>query len=195
MGNETQERPPEDSEQRHGNGGKNSQPAFGIQNPPGQLKVIRLKDGRRLVARDLIYRVDAKTAITVKKGFKTDYSSDPIGLLDWSQADIAGVVHDYLYQHPAKSRTSRPVHKKTGSGSRSPHMAHGGSVHCALTWATWASGFSVVCTGKATPRHLPSASHYCSFWELPGHFGRPASPVVRCLRQRSVFFWRWWASS
>lgn len=95
------ENPVGDSERRNGDGEKNSQPSFGIQNPPGPLKVVRLKDGRRLVARDLKYRVDAKTVITVKKGFKTDYSSDPIGLLDWSQVDVAGVVHDYLYQHPS----------------------------------------------------------------------------------------------
>ena len=29
----------------------------------------------------------------------TDFSSDPIGLLDWSKVGVAGVVHDYLYQN------------------------------------------------------------------------------------------------
>ena len=102
MSDNTQKKPSEDSEQRDRNDGKNSQSSFGIQDPPGPLKVIRLKDGRRLVTRDLEYRVGANTVITVKKGFKTDYSSDPIGLIDWSQADVAGVVHDYLYQHPGQ---------------------------------------------------------------------------------------------
>ena len=36
--------------------------------------------------------------------FKTDYSSDPIGLLDWSKVDVAGVVHDYLYRDPGTTR-------------------------------------------------------------------------------------------
>ena len=96
----TQEQTAENSQKRFGDSGNNSQPSFGIQTPPGPLKVVRLTDGRRLIARDLKYKVDSNTVITVKKGFKTDYSSDPIGLLDWSQVDVAGVVHDYLYQHP-----------------------------------------------------------------------------------------------
>ena len=72
---------------------------------PGPLRVERLCDGRRMLLRPLRYEVDGLT-ITVPTGFKTDFSSDPISLLDWSKVDVAGVVHDFLYQNPwiVKSR-------------------------------------------------------------------------------------------
>lgn len=75
---------------------------------PGPLQVERLPDGRRRLLRPLKYKVDGlKQPIEVPAAtdgdkFRTDYSSDPIGLLDWSKTDVAGVVHDYLYQNPGK---------------------------------------------------------------------------------------------
>ena len=54
--------------------------------------------------RALHYKVDGvEKPIVVRKGFETDFSSDPIGLLDWTKVDVAGVVHDYLYQHPGET--------------------------------------------------------------------------------------------
>lgn len=68
---------------------------------PGPLQVERLPDGRRQLLRVFNYEVDGvEEPISVPAAFVTDFSSDPIGLLDWSKVDVAGVVHDYLYQHP-----------------------------------------------------------------------------------------------
>ena len=54
--------------------------------------------------RALHYQIDGDDdPIVVPEGFVTDFSSDPIGLLDWSKVDVAGVVHDYLYQNPDES--------------------------------------------------------------------------------------------
>ena len=72
-----------------------------ISTDSGPLQVERMADGRRRLLRPLTYKVDGvDKPITVPAGFKTDFSSDPIGLLDWSKVDVAGVVHDYLYQRP-----------------------------------------------------------------------------------------------
>ena len=69
--------------------------------PPGPLQVERLPDGRRKLLRCLRYKVNGvKDPIEVCAGHVTDFSSDPIGLLDWSKVDVAGVIHDYLYQNP-----------------------------------------------------------------------------------------------
>ena len=74
-----------------------------ISNEHGPLQVKRLEDGRRELLNDLHYEVDGvDDPIVVHAGFKTDFSSDPIGLLDWSKVDVAGVVHDYLYQNPER---------------------------------------------------------------------------------------------
>lgn len=68
---------------------------------PGPLQVERLPDGRRKLLRPLHYQVDGEDeTIAVPAGFLTDYSSDPVGLLDWTKVDVAGVVHDYLYHCP-----------------------------------------------------------------------------------------------
>ena len=70
---------------------------------PGPLQVERLPDGRRRLLRPLPYKVDGvedPIEINDIEDFETDFSSDPIGLLDWSKVDVAGVIHDYLYQNP-----------------------------------------------------------------------------------------------
>ena len=70
---------------------------------PGPLQVERLGDGRRRLLRALRYEVDGEDdPVEVPEGFVTDFSSDPVGLLDWSKVDVAGVVHDYLYQNPKR---------------------------------------------------------------------------------------------
>ena len=70
------------------------------------LETIRMPDGRRMLVRDLKVRVKG-TTITVPQGFTSDFSSIPwfmSWLVHWSRVDIAGVVHDWLYQHGQRSR-------------------------------------------------------------------------------------------
>jgi hypothetical protein len=59
-----------------------------------------MEDGHRRLLRDLVIVV-AGELFTVPKGTETDFSSIPwFGrlLVRWSKVDIAGVVHDWLYQ-------------------------------------------------------------------------------------------------
>ena len=66
----------------------------------GELVTKRLEDGKR----QLINKIEAfslDTHIEVPKGFVTDFSSIPqvfASLIRWKRVDIAGVVHDRLYQ-------------------------------------------------------------------------------------------------
>lgn len=62
-------------------------------------------NGRRLrLTEELIY-VDGTLTVSVPAGFYTDFNSVPRGLWNffppWEYPE-AGVVHDYLYQHPGK---------------------------------------------------------------------------------------------
>ncbi len=66
----------------------------------GNLQTERQKDGRRRLLRDLVVEVEG-LLITVPAGTSTDFSTIPwFGrvLVRWSKVDIAGVVHDRLYQ-------------------------------------------------------------------------------------------------
>lgn len=66
----------------------------------GALQTQRLENGHRKLLRTLIVKVD-KEYISIPKDSKTDYSSIPgIGrvLVHWARVDIAGVVHDWLYE-------------------------------------------------------------------------------------------------
>jgi hypothetical protein len=72
----------------------------------GPLQTERMPDGRRRLLRDLVVEVDSER-ITVPQGAITDFSSIPwFGrmLVRWSKVDIAGVVHDWLYQRGTTSR-------------------------------------------------------------------------------------------
>ena len=72
----------------------------------GLLQTERQRDGRRLLLRDLVVDVDEQQ-ITIPAGTLTDFSSIPwFGriLVRWSKVDIAGVVHDWLYQTAFTSR-------------------------------------------------------------------------------------------
>ena len=81
----------------------------GVRCPPGSLQVERLPDGRRKLLRCLRYKVDGvEEVIEVPKGYVTDFSSDPIGLLDWSKVDVAGVIHDYLYSPCSDDGNGKP---------------------------------------------------------------------------------------
>lgn len=66
----------------------------------GPMQTERLHDGRRRLLRELVVEVDGKK-ITVDEGTETDFSTIPWPgrfLVHWSKVDIAGVVHDWLYQ-------------------------------------------------------------------------------------------------
>ena len=66
----------------------------------GPLWTERCPDGKRLLLRPLVVKPKNYGKITVPAGFITDFSSFPWGtrwVARWSKADIAGVVHDWLY--------------------------------------------------------------------------------------------------
>jgi hypothetical protein len=66
-----------------------------------RLQTERLPDGRRKLLVDLDVRVDEQTIFTIPAGTITDFSSIPWyarSFVEWSRVDIAGVVHDWLYQ-------------------------------------------------------------------------------------------------
>ena len=70
------------------------------------LQTERQRDGRRLLLRELVVEVGG-LMITVPAGTLTDFSSIPWfgrALVRWSKVDIAGVVHDWLYQTAFVSR-------------------------------------------------------------------------------------------
>lgn len=70
------------------------------------LQTERLEDGRRRLLRNLVVKVDGLT-ITVPVDNVTDFSSIPWfgrALVRWSRVDIAGVVHDWLYETGPVSR-------------------------------------------------------------------------------------------
>lgn len=72
----------------------------------GPLQIERQEDGYRLLLRDLVVIVDG-LEIAVPAGTLTDFSTIPwYGrvVVRWSKVDIAGVVHDSLYQTPVLSR-------------------------------------------------------------------------------------------
>jgi hypothetical protein len=67
----------------------------------GFLQTERLPSGKRRLIRDLIVEVEGKP-FTIPKDTRTDFSSIPaIGrmFVRWSKVDIAGVVHDWLYEN------------------------------------------------------------------------------------------------
>ena len=73
----------------------------------GSLQTERMDNGRRRLLRDLVVEV-AEERITIPTGTVTDFSTIPWfgrALVRWSKVDIAGVVHDWLYQTGATTRT------------------------------------------------------------------------------------------
>ena len=74
----------------------------------GPLQTERQPDGRRLLLRELVLNVEGKP-YTIPEATITDFSSIPwFGriLVRWSRVDIAGVVHDFLYQAQTVSRAA-----------------------------------------------------------------------------------------
>ena len=73
--------------------------------PP--LQTERMPDGRRKLLKELILKVEGKE-YPIEKGYVTDYSSIPwFGrfVIRWSKVDIAGVIHDWLYEKGSESRS------------------------------------------------------------------------------------------
>ncbi len=71
------------------------------------LKTERMPDGRRKLLRELALLVEGKE-YPIEKGYVTDYSSIPwFGrfVVRWSRVDIAGVIHDWLYEKGSGSRS------------------------------------------------------------------------------------------
>jgi hypothetical protein len=74
----------------------------------GPMRTERQSDGRRRLLRDLDVEVEA-TTYTIPEDTITDFSSIPwFGriLVRWSRVDIAGVVHDYLYEEQTVTRAA-----------------------------------------------------------------------------------------
>lgn len=72
----------------------------------GPLQTERLADGRRRLLRDVVIEV-AGERFKIPKGAETDFSSIPwFGrfLVRWSKVDLAGVLHDWLYQTGSTTR-------------------------------------------------------------------------------------------
>lgn len=72
----------------------------------GPLRTERLSDGDRKLLRDLVVGVGPDT-YHIPEGFVSDFSSIPTALfwiVRWSKVDIAGVVHDYIYETAIENR-------------------------------------------------------------------------------------------
>ena len=70
------------------------------------MQTERQTNGSRRLLRDLVVEVEDEE-VTVPEDTTTDFSTIPwFGriLVRWSKVDIAGVVHDFLYQSGTKSR-------------------------------------------------------------------------------------------
>lgn len=71
------------------------------------LAVERLDNGKRRLLRELAVELRDGSVLRVPKGFITDYSSFPWfsrWIVRWSKVDIAGVIHDFLYQRNGITR-------------------------------------------------------------------------------------------
>ena len=65
------------------------------------LQTERMPKGRRFLLRGIEVYVEGFGVVSVPEGYVTDYSSIPFWarwVVRWSRVDIAGVVHDYLYE-------------------------------------------------------------------------------------------------
>ena len=72
--------------------------------PP--LQTERLPDGKRKLLRELALLVEGKK-YPIEEGYVTDYSSIPCFarfIVRWSRVDIAGIIHDWLYEKGPENR-------------------------------------------------------------------------------------------
>lgn len=81
-----------------------------LMDPPGRPHVEILADGRRRLLRKLMLRIDKKKLI-IPRDFVTDYSSWPRILPGpaFHRIDVAGIVHDMLFQKGTWGNDGRPV--------------------------------------------------------------------------------------
>ena len=78
--------------------------------PPGPLQVERLPDGKRRLLRALNLQILADK-VHIPVGFVTDFSSWPRLFPGprFQKVDIAGVVHDWCFQHATLGWKGRPI--------------------------------------------------------------------------------------
>ncbi len=72
----------------------------------GALQTERRPDGKRKLLRPLVVDIGS-SKLTIHQGFVTDFSSIPTlfqWVVHWSKVDVAGVVHDHLYNRGTPSR-------------------------------------------------------------------------------------------
>lgn len=110
--------------------------------PP--LQTERMPDGRRKLLRDLVLLVEGKE-YPIEEGYITDYSSIPwFGrfVVRWSRVDIAGVIHDWLYEKGSGSRSEadRVWRVVARSGKHHANCLQAGICWFALrvcAWCAW----------------------------------------------------------
>ena len=105
----------------------------------GPLWTERRSDGRRLLLRPLVVNIESHGKITVPAGFVTDFSSFPRGtrwIARWSKADIAGVVHDWLYAEGStgKEKADQIWKEVALSGKHSTNGLQAWLGHRGLAW-------------------------------------------------------------
>jgi len=110
----------------------------------GALQTERLGDGRRKLLRELVVEVESEN-FTVPQNTETDFSTIPwLGrlLVHWSKVDIAGVVHDWLYQsgHTSRAHADRVWRITAISGEHHANAVQGWAGWLALRlfgWIAW----------------------------------------------------------
>ena len=80
------------------------------------LQTLKWTDGSRVLLKPLVVDVlGYRIRIEADEDFKTDFSSiPPFGrwIVRWSRVDVAGVVHDWLYQTVGRGSVSTELHKE-----------------------------------------------------------------------------------
>ncbi len=98
------------------------------------LQTERLSSGRRKLLRELTIKIDNKQ-VFVYKGSSSDFSTIPwFGrfVVRWSKVDVAGVVHDWLYQ------TGKSTRKEADMIWRQVAMSGEHSANACQAWVCWA---------------------------------------------------------
>ena len=98
------------------------------------LQTERLANGRRRLLRDLVVEVDGEQ-YTVPVDTDTDFSTIPWfgrALVHWSKVDVAGVVHDWLYQTGYTSRAHADAVWRTVALAGDHHA------NAFQAWTAWA---------------------------------------------------------
>ena len=79
------------------------------------LQTLKWPDGSRVLLKPLVVEaLGYRIRIEADEDFKTDFSSIPAfgrWVVRWSKVDVAGVVHDWLYQSVGRGSVSTELHK------------------------------------------------------------------------------------